>query len=1262
MKILIKDLGKGSYGGGNPNITESNLVLLNDGNSSAVNNITEIPNRSYLDLQDLPNLDGNIEFYVDFTSFPATGVADVLYVAKDTRTTYTWTGSTYETTAGGVATNVEFYADVASLPATGTVDTLYVAKAEDTLHEWNGSSYDQLGGGSGGSNVEFYADVASLPATGTVDTLYIAKAEDTLHEWNGSSYDQLTTTIVSTDADNAITAGGDGGAYLNTDHSDAMVASTLNYQLDAYFLNEVVDSTDFETRANATGKDIVLARFTTGAINIYIRKPALDSALNHSVIGNNLHLRVSNSTLYEDMTTTGLSFSGVYLNSQYKGDWWGFGKKSALNFGVLTSLPDSDAKAFATPADTFRMYDSELALPTTGYQSTLYYIRSTNALKGWDGSQYVDIGGSAPTIVSTDANNAITAGGDGGAFLDTSSLSNVIFVATEASLPYPGVADTIYVTRSDHQLFEWNEGEYGYDDLGKESLNHISIDSRNNITTGSDGKLYFQDDYDLPEAWQNLLLRGRYVSDVAHDFSDIGTKLDGFTAQSIFYMKTTTSLHRVAVRVADFTNIGIAGKTVAALARIQKNTRWVLGHSYYKFNILTLINTVQGYEIYTWSDGAQSNNLDEFVDGAECSFYIQDSIESASGGGATIVSTDADNAITAGGDGGAFLDTSTLGENNNVVFSINESNLPGIGEVDTLYVCKLENTFYEWDGSNYERLNNFDSVLYGASVMDAFYLHDVANDESDLISRIGAQTWREFYVYKKLNNSFGVAVNNSSGVDAEGMVFGFAVSTGLSDYGVGKHHIKSATPVSGPGTVVGDYTYYDLSNVSYTLDNVDGDRLAFAYLTRVAEGSGGGATIVSTDADNGITAGGDGGAYLNTDNYISLIEGFMNVQLKASFINNIVDSADFLSRADATGSDIVLGRFTNTNTKMWVKKSALDSSLAHSIIGNNVHIRISESTSSPTVTRGGLTYTAAYLSDVYAASAWWELGFERKINTGLDNSNPDSDAQVFITPADTYRLYKNEADLPATGYESTLYYIRSTNALKGWDGSQYVDIGGGGVGSYGESDVVNTSRQYTKQQNFAQQTLTDAATLSWDFDTAQTAILTATSGVGNVRTLPNSVISAGVDGGNYQLTFVQDATGGRRINFESNFNVVGSFDLAANRRTLVTIVVQGTEADVIISPVIDPEKPEALTGTVLDLSKYFGNTYNYASPLSDATYTFQNPVVNGFARVYINAPSEPTVTGATKIYGDDFVASTTMEMIVESPDGINADYYFIQRT
>ena len=107
-------------------------------------------------------------------------------------------------------------------------------------------------------------------------------------------------------------------------------------------------------------------------------------------------------------------------------------------------------------------------------------------------------------------------------------------------------------------------------------------------------------------------------------------------------------------------------------------------------------------------------------------------------------------------------------------------------------------------------------------------------------------------------------------------------------------------------------------------------------------------------------------------------------------------------------------------------------------------------------------------------------------------------------------------------------------------------------------------------------------------------------------------------------------------------------DGAGNLETLVWSSANGASA-------------QTLTGTSLDLSNVVGNNYNYAAFSSATTYTTTTPVINGFARCFINAASEPTVTGATKVGLMSFEPNVNMEMVINSPDGVVVEFEFLAR-
>ena len=87
------------------------------------------------------------------------------------------------------------------------------------------------------------------------------------------------------------------------------------------------------------------------------------------------------------------------------------------------------------------------------------------------------------------------------------------------------------------------------------------------------------------------------------------------------------------------------------------------------------------------------------------------------------------------------------------------------------------------------------------------------------------------------------------------------------------------------------------------------------------------------------------------------------------------------------------------------------------------------------------------------------------------------------------------------------------------------------------------------------------------------------------------------------------------------------------------------------------EVPVSDTGTVLSLTKTIGTLYNMSSANTATTYTTTGTTLNAYARVLINAASEPTVTGGTKIKGSDFVISTNQYMTAWY-NGVRVEFWF----
>ena len=82
-------------------------------------------------------------------------------------------------------------------------------------------------------------------------------------------------------------------------------------------------------------------------------------------------------------------------------------------------------------------------------------------------------------------------------------------------------------------------------------------------------------------------------------------------------------------------------------------------------------------------------------------------------------------------------------------------------------------------------------------------------------------------------------------------------------------------------------------------------------------------------------------------------------------------------------------------------------------------------------------------------------------------------------------------------------------------------------------------------------------------------------------------------------------------------------------------------------------------GSVIDLSSIGGNFKDMASANAATTYTTTGAVLGGWAKVLINAATEPTITGGVKLVSPTFQPSTNMYLAAYY-NGVNVDYFFIQ--
>lgn len=87
----------------------------------------------------------------------------------------------------------------------------------------------------------------------------------------------------------------------------------------------------------------------------------------------------------------------------------------------------------------------------------------------------------------------------------------------------------------------------------------------------------------------------------------------------------------------------------------------------------------------------------------------------------------------------------------------------------------------------------------------------------------------------------------------------------------------------------------------------------------------------------------------------------------------------------------------------------------------------------------------------------------------------------------------------------------------------------------------------------------------------------------------------------------------------------------------------------------------AQTGTVLDMNNLDGTEYGTIStPLTNGTYTLANQINGGYAVIFSNTASEPTITGSTLLSGSAAFTPSVPTMIIVQVIGGSVRHFFIE--
>lgn len=149
------------------------------------------------------------------------------------------------------------------------------------------------------------------------------------------------------------------------------------------------------------------------------------------------------------------------------------------------------------------------------------------------------------------------------------------------------------------------------------------------------------------------------------------------------------------------------------------------------------------------------------------------------------------------------------------------------------------------------------------------------------------------------------------------------------------------------------------------------------------------------------------------------------------------------------------------------------------------------------------------------------------------------------------------------------------------------------------------------------------------------------------------------DGEDTNAPFVQE-DGLKTVNGNS---LIGAGNIEIISEGVQTVTGPKFDNSDPLNPVFDP-KPTitADTGTAIDMGDIFGNECNMLAANTNSAFTLTNIKPGGEATVLINRATEPTVSGATKIAGHTFQASTNMHLKVKCRQSGIVQYYFLKLT
>ncbi len=727
-----------------------------------------------------------------------------------------------------------------------------------------------------------------------------------------------TAEIISSDAGNLISAGADGGTYLDVTaipNNETITTLTDNGNGTFTYTSENGTITNFDAKGTLMDNGDGTFTFTDAAGTVVTWSETLTSLAQDNLTGNITYTDENGVATTAEIIS---SDAGNLISAGADGGTY-LDVTAIPNNETITTLTDNGNGTFTYTSEngTITNFDAKGTLVDNG-DGTFTFTDAAGTVVTWSETltsltqdnltgniTYTDENGVATTaeIISSDAGNLISAGADGGTYLDASSLpSETITTLTDngnGTFTYTSENGTITNFDAKGTLMNNGDGTFTFTDAGG---NITTFDAKGTLTDNGDGTFTFTDAAGSVVTWSETL------TSLAQD------NLTG----NITYTNengVATTAEIISSDAGNLISAGADGGTYLDASSLPSET------------ITTLVNNGNGTFTYTSENGTITNfdAKGTLVDNGDGTFTFTDAAgtvvtwsetltsltqdnltgnitytdENGVATTAEIISSDAGNLISAGADGGTYLDASslpsetitTLTDNGNGTFTYTSENgtITNFDAKGTL-MNNGDGTFTFTDAGG--NITTFDAKGTLTDNGDGtFTFTDAAGTvvtwsetltsltQDNLTGNItytdenGVATTAEI-ISSDAGNLISAGADGGTYLDVTAIPNNETITT-LTDNGNGTFTYTSEngtiTNFDAKGTLVdngdGTFTFTDAAGTvvtwSETLTSLAQDNLTGNITYTDENGLATTAEIISSDAGNLISAGADGGTYLD---------------------------------------------------------------------------------------------------------------------------------------------------------------------------------------------------------------------------------------------------------------------------------------------------------------------------------------------------------------------------------------------------------------